>query len=120
MGNPFKFSLGYYEGDTFLVMSEYVHLTTLTTTGAVETTSAMYERLYLPLIFEVTTDSDGDGVPDVNDNCVSIANPAQSDSDADNVGDACDLCSGTYGPDNRDRDLRIGGTRGGLLFPLRR
>jgi len=80
------------------------YLTTLKTTGAVEPTSAMYQRLYLPLTFEVTTDSDNDGVLDVNDNCVAIANPAQSDTDADNVGDDCDLCVGTYSPDNRDRD----------------
>src|SRR5262245_14796988 len=37
-------------------------------------------------------DSDGDGVPDVCDNCPSVANPDQRDSDGDLVGDACDNC----------------------------
>ena len=37
-------------------------------------------------------DSDRDGVPDVCDNCPSVANPDQRDSDGDLVGDACDNC----------------------------
>jgi hypothetical protein len=35
-------------------------------------------------------DGDGDGVPDVADNCPSVANPSQSDLDGDGMGDACD------------------------------
>lgn len=40
------------------------------------------------------TDSDGDGVPDLEDNCINTPNPDQSDSDADGVGDSCDICPG--------------------------
>jgi YD repeat-containing protein len=36
-------------------------------------------------------DSDGDGVPDMTDNCPLVPNPGQGDSDGDGVGDACDL-----------------------------
>jgi hypothetical protein len=35
-------------------------------------------------------DSDGDGVPDANDNCPSTPNPNQEDTDGDGTGDACD------------------------------
>lgn len=36
------------------------------------------------------TDSDGDGVLDLDDNCVDVPNAAQQDQDEDNVGDHCD------------------------------
>ncbi|MBW2733911.1 MAG: thrombospondin type 3 repeat-containing protein [Deltaproteobacteria bacterium] len=37
-------------------------------------------------------DTDGDGVPDVSDNCPTKANTGQADVDGDKVGDACDNC----------------------------
>ena len=38
---------------------------------------------------------DGDGVPDVDDNCPTVPNADQTDGDGDGVGDACDDCPGT-------------------------
>lgn len=35
-------------------------------------------------------DTDGDGVADISDNCVSVPNPSQLDTDHDGAGDACD------------------------------
>ena len=49
-------------------------------------------------------DSDGDGVPDVSDDCVNVADPAQLDSDADGVGDACDNCATVKNPAQTDSD----------------
>jgi hypothetical protein len=34
-------------------------------------------------------DADGDGVPNFNDNCLELSNPAQEDADSDGIGDAC-------------------------------
>ena len=42
-------------------------------------------------------DSDGDGVPDVFDNCPNTANPDQADRDHDGHGDACDHDSNNDG-----------------------
>ena len=38
------------------------------------------------------SDTDGDGVPDDEDNCPTIPNAPQVDTDADGSGDACDAC----------------------------
>lgn len=36
------------------------------------------------------SDSDGDGIPDDEDNCPDTSNPAQEDTDGDGIGDACE------------------------------
>lgn len=38
----------------------------------------------------VFTDTDGDGIIDIEDNCPEIANPVQGDSDGDGIGNVCD------------------------------
>jgi len=38
----------------------------------------------------VCGDSDGDGIPDDEDNCPHVANPDQRDSNLSGIGDACE------------------------------
>lgn len=45
---------------------------------------------YRAIIWPIAADTDGDGIPDVRDNCPTTANPNQIDSDGDGIGDACD------------------------------
>jgi hypothetical protein len=52
-------------------------------------------------------DSDGDGVPDVEDNCPSVPNAGQEDSDGDGIGDFCDNCFMTPNRDQANANLAI-------------
>jgi hypothetical protein len=49
-------------------------------------------------------DGDGDGVPDMLDNCPLVYNPGQEDTDGDRIGDACDNCPSVPNPDQTDTD----------------
>nr|MBP6699177.1 thrombospondin type 3 repeat-containing protein [Flavobacteriales bacterium] len=50
-------------------------------------------------------DSDGDGAPDMFDNCPTVPNPGQLDSDTDGVGDACDNCVMVPNPGQANADM---------------
>ena len=49
-------------------------------------------------------DTDGDGVPDLEDNCPNVANFDQLDTDHDGLGDACDNCPAIPNQNQNDAD----------------
>jgi hypothetical protein len=53
-----------------------------------------------------SSDSDGDGVLDEDDNCLSVPNPNQTDTDGDGYGDACDTSTP---PPNQPPLAQVGG-----------
>ena len=56
------------------------------------------------LVDEGFPDTDGDGVSDCVDNCVTTPNVDQADGDNDGIGDLCDNCRTTVNPDQIDTD----------------
>jgi formylglycine-generating enzyme required for sulfatase activity len=49
-------------------------------------------------------DTDGDGMPDVEDGCPTVQESFPADADADFVSDGCDNCPGVFNPDQADGD----------------
>lgn len=59
----------------------------------------------ITLKYSQLEDLDGDGLPNVYDNCPSTPNPGQEDEDGDLVGSACDNCPAVPNPYQQDTDL---------------
>jgi len=75
-----------------------------TTAGAFDTTKPGGSDAFVTCFSFEVPESDGDGIPDQNDNCPSVANADQADGDGDGSGDACDNCNTTPNPDQTDSD----------------
>lgn len=58
--------------------------------------------LWVHLHGNPAADDDGDAIRNGEDDCPSIADPAQVDTDADGVGDACDNCPKVSNPTQTD------------------
>ena len=87
---------GHYEIDTTTpeitrtltrIGTYQAHLRITDTTGTTDT-----------LTFPIQVTRDGDGVPDTQDNCPTIANQDQTDTDHNGIGDACDPHTTTKTP----------------------
>jgi hypothetical protein len=56
------------------------------------------QDIYFDTVRTIPMDTDGDGVPDISDNCPFVPNPGQSDVDTDGFGDVCDNCPRVSNP----------------------
>jgi hypothetical protein len=77
------------------------------------TTIAEWELMIInwALIPQVSNeDTDGDGIPDDEDNCPNVSNPDQKDGDGDRIGDVCDSCPNS----NLEPIIIIGGCDTGV------
>ncbi len=62
---------------------------------------------FIDSVLNADPDSDGDGIPDSNDNCPETPNADQLDTDADGIGDVCDSF-----PNDPDNDIDGDGVSG--------
>jgi len=62
----------------------------------------------VPTVQSACSDTDNDGILNIDDNCTTTPNYRQDDQDQDGVGDVCDNCPSVYNPDqiNQDGDFR--------------
>ncbi len=54
--------------------------------------------------FITETDTDNDGIININDNCPTVSNPEQIDGDGDGIGDVCDNCPTISNQNQLDAD----------------
>jgi len=78
--------------------------TSLPVAGLISQENGTSSATLLAVLNEHCVDTDGDGVCDEVDNCVTVPNADQADTDGDGVGDACDNCPTVANPDQTDTD----------------
>lgn len=59
---------------------------------------------YIEVHMRLPADTDGDGIPNSDDNCDQVPNPNQADGDSDGIGDVCDPAPATPAAADADGD----------------
>ena len=105
--NPANRTITWFVGEVGSLQGGYAEYSVNVRDDAPEHTEIInYATVYFPSVPEetrtngivsiVSGDLDGDGVPDIQDNCPTVQNPDQFDSDGDGTGNACDGCADDY------------------------
>jgi probable HAF family extracellular repeat protein len=66
---------------------------------------------------KTSPDTDSDGVSNLIDNCMLLANPQQEDADEDGVGDLCDNCPTVFNPVQEENNACVGSVPEGGSLP---
>ena len=77
------------EPESFSIYKKYYNSGSRVELGNTESS-----RLSMYTVFVISADSDGDGIPDNDDNCPNTYNPGQEDWNDDGEGDVCDDSDG--------------------------
>lgn len=88
------------EASTEATIIRFITLSAEQDTQYLTTTVSGYTEEYYIDIYQPppAVDTDGDGIPDMSDNCPIDYNPDQADWDMNGVGDACDVATPTAEP----------------------
>ena len=95
---PAPMYIGHYLGSDFNVLNKFSSI------WNDERFSGADQDILFEAVPNCAPDLDGDGIPDLTDNCPTVPNPGQSDVDLDGVGDVCDNCMLIPNPGQSDVD----------------
>ncbi len=95
---PAPITIGHYLGSDFNAINPFL------ATWNDERVTGIDQDIWSETVPTCFPDTDGDGIPDISDNCPTIPNPGQADGDGDGVGDVCDNCPTTPNVGQTDGD----------------
>lgn len=99
-----QFTFEYWSDRQGIIALEMTSGSVVIETITIDITNPSNSSEHYRQTFDVSTDSDDDGILDDNDNCPFVPNPDQLDTEQDGLGDVCDNCPLTPNPDQTDVD----------------